>query len=88
MNKKITLVFSHKTKTTPKDKNVRIGKFPTLLDEADEIHISVALTQNIEWAEKATKVWQAVAPVKVGGPAFNKPDNDFTPGMYMKKDML
>lgn len=85
MNKKIIRVFPHKTNATPTDENVRIATLPTLSDEADEIHISVAFTWHIEWAEKAAKHWKVVAPVKIGGPAFDEPGNDFVPGMYMKK---
>lgn len=85
MNKKIIRVFPHKTKATPDDENVRIFTFPNLSDEADEVHISVAFTWDIAWAEYAAKQWKFVAPVKIGGPAFNQPGNDFIPGMYMKK---
>lgn len=84
MNKKIIRIFPQRTNATPDDENVRISALPKLSDEADEIHISVAFTWNIEWAEKAAKQWEAVAPVKIGGPAFNSPGSDFIPGMYMK----
>jgi len=82
--KKIIRVFPRKTNATPNDENVRIRTFPGFLDEADEIHISVAFTWDIKWAEIAAKQWATVAPVKLGGPAFNEAGGDFIPGMYMK----
>lgn len=83
--KKIIRVFPRKTNATPDDADVRIKTFPGLFDQADEIHISVAFTWDIPWAEMAAKQWEAVAPVKLGGPAFNEVGNDFIPGRYMKK---
>lgn len=85
MSKKIIRVFPSKTRATPDDKDVRIRTYPGLWDEADEVHISVTFTWDIPWAEQAARFWGAVAPVKVGGPAYNEVGGDFIPGMYMKK---
>lgn len=83
--KKIIRVFPRKTNATPDDENVRIAATPEIWEEADEIHISVAFTWDLPWAEKVEKLWRYVAPVKLGGPAFNEPGGDFIPGLYMKK---
>lgn len=85
MNKKIIRVFPRRTNATPDDQDVRVATTPTLWDEADEVHISVTFTWDIPWAEWAAIQWKHVAPVKIGGPAFNEPGGDFVPGMYMKK---
>lgn len=85
MNKKIIRVFPRQTNATPDDEDVRIMVTPSLFDEADEVHISVAFTWDLKWAEWAEKQWRSVAPVKVGGPALNEPGGDFVPGKYMKK---
>jgi hypothetical protein len=85
MDKKIIRVFPTKTNATPDDENVRIRKYPDLFDKAHEVHISVTFTWDIQWAEKAAKAWEEVAPVKIGGPAYNEIGGDFVPGMYMKK---
>lgn len=85
MPHKIIRVFPRASNATPDDEDVRIRLYPTLFDVADEVHISVTFTWDIPWAEKAAKAWQAVAPVKVGGPAYNEVGGDFVPGMYMKK---
>ncbi|MDR1981506.1 MAG: hypothetical protein LBQ39_07805 [Tannerellaceae bacterium] len=82
---KIIRVFSCRTNATPDDIDVRIAASPTFFDEADEVHISVAFTWDLRWAEWAEKQWRYVAPVKVGGPAFNEAGGDFIPGMYMRK---
>jgi hypothetical protein len=82
---KIIRVFPRRTNATPDDENVRINVEPSLFDEADEIHISVTFTYDIPRAEYLAKQWKPVAPVKVGGPAFNEHGGDFVPGMYMKR---
>lgn len=85
---KIIRVFPSRTKATPIDENVRIGVYPNLFDEADEIHISVTFTWHKKWAENAFKEWERVAPTKIGGPAYNQKGYDFVPGMYMKKGYI
>jgi hypothetical protein len=82
---KIIRVFPRKTKATPDDENVRINCGPTLFDEADEVHISVAFTWDLSRAEWLANQWAHVAPVKIGGPATGEMGGDFTPGMYLKK---
>lgn len=81
---KIIRVFPRRTKATPTDDLVRIGKGPDLFDEADEIHVSVAFTWDIPMAEKLAREWNHVAPVRVGGPAMNEKGGDFVPGRYLK----
>lgn len=84
---KIIRVFPTKTTATPDDELVRIHEVPSLLDGlvgADEVHISVTFTWDIPWAEWAARQWERIAPVKVGGPAYNEPGGGFVPGMYMK----
>ena len=47
--------------------------------------MSVAFTYDIPKAEALAKQWERIAPVKIGGPAYNQPGADFIPGMYLKK---
>lgn len=82
---KIIRLFPTRTNATPCDELVRIHTVPSLFDEADEVHISVAFTWDIPWAEWAAEQWRRVAPVKVGGPAYNEPGGDFVPGKYLKE---
>lgn len=83
----IARVFPRKTKATPDDELAFTCVVPPrlILPEFDEIHISVAFTYDIPKAERMEAEWRAVGvPIKVGGPAFNKPSYDFIPGMYVK----
>ena len=50
-----------------------------------EVHISTVFTYDIPKAEQLAQDWQKAGfTVQVGGPAFNNPGADFTPGLYMK----
>lgn len=81
---KVLRIFPRKTNATPDDENVIINRMPGLFDEADQVHISVAFTWDIPRAERLAYMWQSVAPVTLGGPAFNQSGNNFIPGMYLK----
>ena len=78
-------VFPRRTKATPDDPNVVVGKGPSLFDHADEVHVSVAFTWDIPAAERIAEEWSKVAPTKLGGPAYNAPGGDFEPGKYLAK---
>lgn len=82
---KIIRVFPRKTRATPDDEDVRIACQPGLFDEADEVHIPVLFTWDKQTAERLEKLWKQVAPVLVGGPAYDDPGGDFVPGLYVKK---
>ena len=83
---KIIRIFPSRTKATPDDPDVRVGQVsPGLFDVADEVHISVAFTWHLEWAELAAQNWRHVAPVRIGGPATGERSGDFVPGFYMKR---
>ena len=53
--------------------------------EVDEVHVSVAFTWDLPRAEYLARQWAQVAPVKIGGPAFNQPGGEFIPGRYLKE---
>lgn len=82
--KRIIRVFPRKTNATPDDDLVRFT-VPTMFDEADEVHVSVAFEWDKPKAEFLAKQWETVAPVKIGGPAYDDPCVEFEPGMYLKK---
>ena len=85
--KKIIRVFPRKTNATPVDDNVRFGN-PGLFDEADEVHISVTFSWDLDRAERLAEQWRMIAPVKIGGPATDECMGEFTPGMYLKEGYL
>ena len=83
-NKRIIRVFPRKTLATPDDSLVAINRGPNMLDEADEVHVSVAFTWDLSLAEKLAEEWKEVAPVLIGGPATGQRSEEFIPGKYMK----
>jgi len=69
--KKTIRIFPRRTKATPDDTDVRIKVLhPTIKDEADEVHVSVAFTWDIPTVEKIAENWRHVAPVTIGGHAY------------------
>jgi len=86
---RIARVFPRRTKATPNDPLAFTTPPPKELPEADEIHISVAFTYDMEKAEALAEQWMKTGlPVKLGGPAFNQPGGDFVPGLYLKPEYV
>jgi hypothetical protein len=80
----IARVFPRRTKATPVDDLVFFdgpGLFPP---KVDEVHVSVTFSWDIARAEWLAKQWDAIAPVKIGGPAVGTRGDDFIPGRYLK----
>lgn len=77
-------MFPSKTKYVPSDDLAFTGP-PTLFDrDFDEVHVSCTFTWDREKAERLADNWRvACNSVKLGGPAFNSPVGDFTPGLYV-----
>ncbi len=82
---KVIRVFPRRTKATPDDRLVRVAEPPGFFDSCDEVHISVAFTWDLPFAEVLAKQWLDVAPVKIGGPATGEGGGDFIPGVYLKR---
>lgn len=76
-------VFPRKTKASPDDALAFFGP-PDLFAQADEVHISVAFTQDKPIAERLAEQWRYVAPVSVGGVAYGDTSLNFIPGRYIK----
>lgn len=84
-------VFPRRTKATPDD-DLAFTKAPVKQDrdrfafaDIKEIHISVTFSYDLPKAEELYKQWSVLGvPVKMGGPAFNQPSGEFTPGLYLK----
>lgn len=75
-------VFPRRTAATPTDELAYTGP-PDLFSEADRVHVSVTFTWDIPEAERLAKLWERIAPVEIGGPAFNQPSGEFEPGRYL-----
>lgn len=80
-------VFPTKTKASPIDNYVFFDKPPMigLPEDIKEVHISVVFKWDLKYAEYLAKEWEKIAPVKIGGPAFDNPENEFITGRYVKK---
>ena len=88
MTAKVIRVFPRRTRATPTDDMAFVGEplFPSMLPEADEVHISATFTWDKSEAERLAELWSAHCDnVKIGGPAYDDPGGEFEPGMYLKK---
>jgi hypothetical protein len=82
----IARVFPRRTRATPTD-DLAFARMPLLADFAkgiDRVHVSVSFSWDKPLAETMAKAWEGVAPVTVGGPAYDDPAGEFVPGMYLK----
>lgn len=89
---KIIRVFPKRTSYTPEDEYVFIGMPPMkeFIPEHDEVHISCTFTWDKEYCKELAYQWegQTSKPVKLGGPAFGSPSQDFIQGMYIKSNII
>lgn len=89
---KIIRVFPRKTSYTPDDDYAFVGPPPMaeMIPEHDEVHVSCAFTWDMDLAESLAAQWEGATnkPVKLGGPAYHSPADDFTPGLYIKKGII
>ena len=79
-------VFPSKTKATPDDELAFFSEPPFFVNNIGitEVHVSVTFGWDKPRAEYLARQWEPVAPVKLGGPSYNNPEGDFTPGRYVK----
>lgn len=71
---------------TPTDPYAFVGDPPLGLwrPEADEVHVSVTFTWDIEKGQRLAEAWgQYYEIVRLGGPAFGDCSSDFIPGRYL-----
>ena len=80
----IIRVFPRRTRATPSDDWVRVGRGPDFWDQADAVHISVAFSWDMLRAEQLAHEWERVASVAIGGPATGERGGEFVPGRYLK----
>jgi hypothetical protein len=88
----IIRVFPRRTSYTPDDGYAFVGlpPAPWFIPEHKEVHVSCVFTWDKSHCEELARQWEFVTdkPVKLGGPAFGSPSEDFTPGMYIKKNIV
>lgn len=92
MSAPVIRVFIRRTSYTPEDKYVFVGLPPmgAFIPEHSAVHISCTFTWDMDAAEELAYQWEGVTdkPVKLGGPAFGSPAVDFTPGLYIKSNIV
>lgn len=87
---RLARVFPRKNKATPRDDLAFFGPPPNLFPfQVDEVHVDVTFTQDKSHAEWLAEQWRHIAPVKIGGVAYELDRADpyplaFEPGRYVK----
>lgn len=87
---RIARVFPHKRSVfTPTDSDCYFGPPPVYTIPAyDEIHISCVFTWDKPETEYLAIQWQKYGLVKIGGPAYKTPCDDFIPGRYVAPGII
>jgi hypothetical protein len=81
----IIRVFPRKTSYTPSDEYVFVGEPPLFRPEAEEVHVSVTFTWDIDYGKHLLSAWSKYYPkVLIGGPALGNITTNFQPGRYVK----
>jgi hypothetical protein len=85
-------VFQKRTSYTPTDAYTFIGLPPMeqLIPEHCEVHISCTFTWDKHECEELAYQWEGRTnkPVKLGGPAYGAPTENFIQGMYIKPNII
>lgn len=83
ISKRIVRVFPRRNKATPDDGLAFFGS-PDMFVQADEVHVDVTFTADKPKAEALAEEWRHVAPVSIGGVAYEDPGYEFVPGKYVR----
>lgn len=79
-------VFPRRTAMTPIDDKAFVGDPPLFRPEADEIHLSVTFSSDIDRTRHLANAWgQYYKTVRIGGPAIDGEGGEFTPGLYLRQ---
>ena len=85
---RILRVFPRQTTFTPRDPLAFVGAPPMFRPEADEVHVSVTFTWDMESGRRLQDAWrQYYEVVRIGGPAMGSRPNGFTPGLYVRPNV-
>lgn len=80
----IIRVFPRQASWTPDDDMAFVGEPGLFRPDAREVHISCTFSWDKITCERLAKSWKRFYSVKLGGPAYDDPGGEFTPGMYIK----
>ena len=85
----IARVFPTRTALTPTDADAFTGPPPMGLDPPERVMVSVTFTWDMPRARFLADQWRTVCQdVQVGGPAFDDPGGEFTPGMFVRPGVV
>lgn len=85
LKKIIVRVFPRRTSMTPADPLAFVGDPPLWRPLADEVHVSVCFTWDIEEGHRLQEAWAKHYPtVRLGGPAIGGSHGEFVPGRYVR----
>lgn len=80
----IARVFPRGTRATPTDSLAFIGDPPLFVpDGIRKVMVSCLFTWDKPEAERLARAWSRIAPVEVGGPAFESRAEEFVPGRFV-----
>lgn len=82
--KRIIRVFPTQTSQTPLDDYTFFEEPGFFVPPHDEVHVSCVFTWDKPRAEQLAEAWTGKIPVKLGGPAYDDPGEEFIPGMYTR----
>jgi hypothetical protein len=79
-------VFPRRTKWTPTDPKSYVGDPPLWFIPADPVRISVTFTWDIPEGQRLFRAYSRYTDdIQIGGPAFDDPGGEFTPGQFVKE---
>ena len=79
-------VFPRHTKWTPTDELSFVGNPPLFRPGEGRVFISCAFTWDRPRCEQLARSWSRFySNVQIGGPAYNDPGGEFTPGRFVKR---
>lgn len=83
--KRILRVFPKRMASIPDDDYAIVGDPGLFRPQADEVHVSCTFTWHRDEADRLANAWATYYPiVKRGGPAYDDPGGEFTPGLYLR----
>ena len=86
MGKIMIRVFPRRTKWTPADKLAFVGDPLLWRPPKQPVYISCTFTWDKAECERLARSWLRFYPdVRIGGPAFKDPGDEFYPGRFLKK---
>lgn len=82
---RIIRVFPRRTSMTPRDDMAFVGDPPMIRPEADEIHVSVTFSWDVEEGYRLAESWIQYYPVvELAGPALSSDCDGFISGQYVR----